>query len=73
MRVSIDIIGRSVCGPSRMADANPARRLFSLHVREQVIDLAFASMVLEGTIIAKHGNARAVVPPVFQSLEPFDE
>ena len=73
MRVCIDIIRRSMCGPPGMTDANPARRRCTLHVREQVIDLAFAPVVFEGAIIAKYGNARTVVPPVFQSLEPFDE
>ena len=71
--VGVGVVGCAVGGPTGMPDAQRAGRGVVADVGEQVVDLAFAAVVFHTAAVSNHGNARTVIPAVFEPLQPFDE
>ena len=73
VRVGIHVVGGAVRGPSRVSDADRALGLMLAHVTGEVGHLPLPLFHPEGAIWFKGGDARAVVPAVFQTFEPIDQ
>ena len=72
MRVRVQVAGLAVGGPAGVADAEAARKGRS---GGQFFQLGDAPRAFAHADLAffQHGDARAVIPPVFQALQPVQQ
>ncbi len=72
MGVRIDVVGWPVGGPTGVANANRSRWLVFSDVVGQINHLALLFLDTDQATFFQRGNAGAVIPSVFKSLESFD-
>ncbi len=73
MGMGVDIVRLSVCGPTRMCYPYRAIYIFRLAEPFQIRHLAARFVHIQCTILLEQCDSRAVIPPIFQTMQPFNQ
>lgn len=73
MRMGVHVVRHAVRRPARMRDADASAQLLALEEMLQVGDLALTLVYIERTVLADHGDPRAVVSAVFEPVQTLQQ
>ena len=73
VRMGVHVVRHAVRRPARMRDADASAQLLALEEMLQVGDLALTLVYVECTVLADHGDPRAVVSAVFEPVQTLQQ
>lgn len=71
--MGVHVVRHAVRRPARMRDADASAQLLALEEMLQVGDLALTLVYVECTVLADHGDPRAVVSAVFEPVQTLQQ
>ena len=73
VRMGVHVVRHAVRRPARMRDADATAQFLALEEMLQVGDLALTLVYVERTVLADHGDPRAVVSAVFEPVQTLQQ